>query len=209
MFLTLPLLLVRELCNITLSKFCLLVDDLEGPRRNLQIKPLILRQLLLNIHTSRNPLFLELNNSVHGIQHTLLPWCQSGKSQNLEGRSGINDGLSLTSACSFRQPVLQLRTDGSDVRERFDVIEELSREWKSVLSLDPRSGNEGGGDIPNVDIAGRFSWKRYARVDEVVCAYCCADRGRLAGFDDLFWREGSDEQRRTDCVIHNSASQKH
>ena len=75
-----------------------------------------------------------------------------------------------------------------------------------MLSLDPRSGNEGGGDIPNVNIAGRFSWKCYVRVDEVVCAYRCADRGGLAGFDDLFWREGSDEQRRTDCVIRNSAS---
>ena len=185
------------------------MDDLEGPSLNQETKPLVLRQLLLNIHTSRNPLFLELNKSVHSIQHALLPRRQPGKSQNLECRSGINSGLGLTSACSFRQPVLQLRTDGSDVRERLDVIEELARECKSVLSLNPRSGNEGSGDIPNVHIANRFSWKSYVWVNEVVCAYCCAERGRLTRFDDLFWRERSDEQRRTDCVIYNSASPKH
>lgn len=95
--------------------------------------------------------------------------------------------------------MLQLRSDGSDVRERLGVVEEFARKWKSVLSLDPRSRHERGGDIPNVHVAERVRGEGYVRVNKVVCAHRCADGGGLPGFDDLLWRERSDEQRGANC----------
>lgn len=49
-----------------------IVDDLERPSRNLATKPLILNQRLPNIHASCDPLLLEPNNSIRGIQGALL-----------------------------------------------------------------------------------------------------------------------------------------
>jgi len=175
------------------------VDNLVSPSRNLEIEPLVFRQLLLNIHTSLDPLFLDLNDSIHSVQNALLPWCQSGKSQNLEGGGGIDGRFGLTCARRFGQSVLQFRADRGEIRERLGVIEEFAGERKSVLSLDPRGGNECDGDVPNVGVAEGFGGKGHVGVDEVVRAHCRADRGRLAGFDDLFLRERSDEQRRADC----------
>lgn len=173
--------------------------DLEGSVVDLETEPLILRQLIFSIHAGRDPLFLETNHGVHSLQHALFPRYQPGESQNPERGSGVNHRFGLASAGGLCQPTLQLRTDGSDVRERLYVIKEFARERKPVLSLDPCSGHKGGGDIPNVNIAQRVGGKVYVRVDEVVRAYCCADRGGLTGFDDLLRREGSDEQRRANC----------
>ena len=175
------------------------MDDLVSASRNLEIQPLILCQLFLSVHTSRNPLFLELNDSVHSVQHALLPRYQSRQSQHLEGGGSIKRRFCLTSARRLGQPILQLRADRGEIRERLGVIEEFAREWKAVLPLDPRSGHEGCGDIPNVHVTEGFGGEGYVRVDEVVRADCCANRGCLARFDDLFWRERSDEQRRADC----------
>lgn len=77
------------------------------------------------------------------------------------------------------------------------MIEEFAQE-KAVLSLGPRSDHEGGGHIPNVDVAERFGGEGHVGVDEILDAHCCANRGGFARFDYLFWCEWSDEQWRVD-----------
>ena len=66
------------------------------------------------------------------------------------------------------QPLNSGRTE-TIVLERLSVIKNLTREWKPMLALDPRSGHEDCGDIRNIEIAKQSDRESYVRTDEVAC----------------------------------------